>query len=162
MGDIDCGGCDCGDCDCGGCDCDCGDCNCGCDDCKCDCCDDCCKILTCNGCTCDCCGGDGDGCGGCLPAYFCCITSDWDCCNNSRSGNATTSQQCRYASTSQIENNQNGRKQERKLNGAVTTQNKTNQNGRKQESKQNGAVTKQPPSYDEAVSINPPITEQPV
>ncbi|CAC5412938.1 unnamed protein product [Mytilus coruscus] len=141
MGDIDCGDCDCGDCDCG--DCDCGDCNCDCGDCKCDCCDDCCKIFTCNGCTCDCCDGDSNGCGGCYPAYFCCVTSDWDCCNNSRSGsyNATTNQQGRYTNTSR---------------------NETNQNGRNEESEQNGAVTTQPPSYEEAVLMNPPVTEQPV
>lgn len=145
MGDIDCGDCDCGDCDCG--DCDCGDCKCDCCDCgecKFDCCDDCCKILTCNGCTCDCCDccdGDSNGCGGFYPAYFCCITSDGDCCNNSRSGNARTNQQGRYINTSH---------------------NETNHNERNEEGEQNGAITTQPPSYEEAVSMDPPITEQPV
>jgi len=152
MGDIDCGGCDCGDCDCG--DCDCGDCNC---DCGGDCCGDICKILTCNGCHCDCCGcdrcdGNGSGHGGCYLAYFCCVTSDWDCCESTSRSAATNSNGAytsanRPANANQFTNIQNGGHQERQA-----------PNG---EAKIDEVVTVQPPTYEEAMSMDQPVTTQP-
>lgn len=157
MGDIDCGGCDCGDCDCG--DCDCGDC---CGDCNCDCCGDICKILTCNGCHCDCCGcdccdGNGSGHGGCYPAYFCCVTSDWDCCESTSRSSATNSSETyistnRHANANQFTNIQNGQNQNR------PDQEKQVPNG---EPKIDEVVTVQPPTYEEAVSMDQPVTTQP-
>lgn len=157
MGDIDCGGCDCGDCDCG--DCDCGDC---CGDCNCDCCGDICKILTCNGCHCDCCGcdccdGNGSGHGGCYPAYFCCVTSDWDCCESTSRSSATNSSETyistnRHANANQFTNIQNGQNQNRR------DQEKQVPNG---EPKIDEVVTVQPPTYEEAVSMDQPVTTQP-
>lgn len=150
MGDCDCGGCDCGDCG----DCDCGDCDCGGD-----CCGDICKILTCNGCHCDCCGcdccdGNGSGHGGCYPAYFCCVTSDLDCCESTsrsaaRNSNGTYTSTNPPANANQFTNiqNQNRRDQE----GQVP-------NG---EPKEDEVVTVQPPTYEEAVSMDQPVTTQP-
>lgn len=152
MGDIDCGGCDCGDCDCGDC---CGDCNC-------DCCGDICKILTCNGCHCDCCGcdccdGNGSGHGGCYPAYFCCVTSDWDCCESTSRSSATNSSETyistnRHANANQFTNIQNGQNQNRR------DQEKQVPNG---EPKIDEVVTVQPPTYEEAMSMDQPVTTQP-
>lgn len=150
MGDCDCGGCDCGDCG----DCDCGDCDCGGD-----CCGDICKILTCNGCHCDCCGcdccdGNGSGHGGCYPAYFCCVTSDLDCCESTsrsaaRNSNGTYTSTNPPANANQFTNIQN--------------QNRRNQEGQvpNGEPKKDEVVTVQPPTYEEAVSMDQPVSTQP-
>lgn len=158
MGDIDCGDCDCGDCNCGDCDCSCGD---GC--CGEDCFAGCCKCLTCNGCNCDCCG---DGCcdcdseghrGGCYFPYFCCIIADWDCCenNNRRTPsreNATTSNHImtnQNIDTILFTNTQN------------VSPNRRNQTDQNDGSMPKEVITEQPPTYEEAISMNGLITTQP-